>query len=71
MVLVWDYNKEELEKDEKGRILLLERMVNYGPQSSKGEKINLQKVKKYWNKINLFPKRKRLMKLLIWEKPQS
>jgi len=66
MAFVWDYNEEELKKTETGRILLLERSINYGPK--KGEKIALSLVKKYWDKINLFPNNKRLMELLIWGK---
>lgn len=69
MAFVWDYNRKELEKTKQGKLLLLERMVNYGPK--KGEKISLKKVKKYWNKLNLFPKNKRLMELLIWGKTRS
>jgi len=34
---LWDYNKSELEKTELGRIQILERKINYGPD--KGEKI--------------------------------
>lgn len=69
MSLVWDYDPKKLEKSEKGRMLLLERLINFGPQQ--GEKIKLSEVKKYWHKLNLFHKRKRLMELLIWGKPQS
>lgn len=68
-MIVWDYDKKVLEKSEKGRILLLERMINYGPE--KGEKIKLSDVKKYWDKLELFPIRKRLLELLIWGKYQS
>ena len=63
MKSVWDYDIDELKKSEKGRILLLERQINYGPE--KGEKIKLDDVKKYWNKLNLSPKRKKLMQLFI------
>jgi len=66
MAFVWDYDEDELKKTETGRILLLERSINYGPK--KGEKIVLSLVKKYWDKINLFPNNKRLMELLIWGK---
>lgn len=69
MAFIWDYDPEELKKTESGRILLLERMINFGPE--KGEKIPVDKVKKYWDKLNLFPKNKRLMELLIWGKIQS
>ena len=66
---VWDYDKKELEKTEGGRILLLERLINYGPE--KGEKIKLALVKKYWDKLDLFTLQKRLMELLIWGKYKS
>lgn len=60
---VWDYNTEELMKSERGRILFLERQINYGPEE--GDVIKLSDVKKYWNKLNLFPKRKKLMELFV------
>lgn len=67
-MFVWDYDKKVLEKSEKGRILLLERMINYGPGK---EKIKLSDVKKYWDKLELFPIRRRLLELLIWGKYKS
>ncbi len=66
---LWDYDKKTLQKTEKGRIFLLERLINYGPE--KGEKINLSKVKKYWDKLDLFTLQKRLLELLIWGKYRS
>ena len=63
MHYLWDYDKKELEKTESGRIFILERMINYGPD--KGEKISLSKVKKYWDKLNLFSEPKRLFESLI------
>jgi len=65
MVLLWDYDKTQLAKSDKGRILLLERAINYGPGK---EKIKLSDVKKHWGELNLFPTRKRLLELLIWGK---
>ena len=65
MVYLWDYDEKELRKTEKGRIFILERMLNYGPG---GKKIKLSEVKKYWKKLNLFPHRRRLLELLIWNK---
>lgn len=62
---LWDYDRKELEKTEEGRILILERMINYGPD---GEKIKLTDVKKYWDKLQLFSLQKRLLELLIWGK---
>lgn len=66
MAMVWDYDINELKKTESGRLLILERMINYGPDE--GEKISLSMVKKNWNKLHLDPLKKRLMKLLIWGK---
>jgi hypothetical protein len=65
MVQIWDYDVDELKKTEQGRILILERMINYGPGN---EKIPLADVKKYWNRLKLFPNVKRLLELLIWNK---
>ena len=65
---LWDYDKKELEKTESGRILILERKINYGPD---GEKIKLSDVKKYWNKLNLFRLQKKLFELLLWGKYTS
>ncbi len=69
MVLMWDYDINELKKTEEGRIKILERMINYGPD--KGEKIKLTDVKKYWNKLDLYNSRRRLLELLIWGKIRS
>ncbi len=63
MTYLWDYDRKELEKTEKGRIFILERMINYGPGD---EKIKLADVKKYWNKLDLYPPQRRLLELLIW-----
>lgn len=63
MVHIWDYDINELKKTDSGRLLILERMINYGPGE---EKIDLEEVKKNWNKLNLTKKSKRLMELLIW-----
>lgn len=67
MVLIWDYDIKELKKTEKGRIFLLERLINYGP-SNKGEKIKLSMVKKYWDKLDLYPEKKHLLEYFIWGK---
>ena len=66
---LWDYDERELKKTEKGRLLILERKINYGPNP--GEKIKLSEVKKNWDKLDLYPIRRRLMELLIWGKYKS
>lgn len=63
---LWDYDYDELKKTKSGRLLILERMINYGPD--KGEKISLSEVKKNWKNLHLEPLRKRMMELLIWGK---
>lgn len=60
---IWDYDIDELKKTKSGRLLILERKINYGPD---GEKINLKEVKENWAKLNLFPDVKRLLEFLIW-----
>jgi len=68
MTHLWDYDKKELEKSEKGKILLVERQINYGFYLSDKVKIKLSEVRKYWNKLNLEPSRQKLFKLLLWGK---
>ena len=68
MALIWDYDISELKNTESGRVKILERMINYGVYPSDNEKISLKLVKKYWDKLELEPKRKRLFELLIWGK---
>ena len=65
---LWDYDENELKKTESGRILILERMINYGPGK---EKIKLSDVKKYWDKLDLYWQQKLLFELLIWGKIRS
>lgn len=64
--MLWDYDERELKKTEEGRILILERKINYGVYPSSKEKIKLADVKKYWEKLHLEPNRARLFKLLLW-----
>ncbi len=63
-MFLWDYNRKTLQKSKAGKVLLVERMINYGPGK---EKIKLAEVKKHWNQLHLLPLRKRLFELL-WNK---
>ena len=63
MKAVWDYNTEELNKIESGRIFLLERQINFG--QDKGTKIDLSQVRKYWDTLKLIPKRKKLLEMYL------
>lgn len=66
---LWDYDYDELKKTEKGRIFILERMINYGPEE--GEKIKLANVKKYWAKLDLYEPQRELLEYLVWGKVKS
>lgn len=66
MVHVWDYDESELKKTEKGRILMLERMINYGVYLKDKERLPLNLVKKYWNKLRIDVERRRFLKFVIW-----
>ncbi len=66
MPFIWDYDINKLKKTKSGRLLILERMINYGPD--KGERINLPEVRENWDSLHLDPLKKRLMELLIWDK---
>ncbi len=68
MPFLWDYDIKELEKSKspRAKILLLERQINYGVFGD--EKVKLSEVKKYWDKLNIEPKRRRLLEFLIWNR---
>ncbi len=68
MTYLWDYDRKKLEKSEKGRMIIMERKLNYGPGD---EKVSLSEVKKYWKKLELNNLAKRLFELLLWGKYQS
>lgn len=65
---VWDYDEKVLRKSKKGRLLLLERLINYGVYRGDKEKINLAEVKENWDKLHIDNDRKRLLQYLIWGK---
>lgn len=65
---IWDYDINELRKTESGRLLILERQINYGMFLSDKDKIKLSEVKKNWKKLTLEADRKKLFKFLIWGK---
>ena len=68
MVHLWDYDEKVLKKSERGRIFLLERLINYGIYTSDKEKIDLSEVKTNWDQLQLDPVRRRLFEFLIWGK---
>lgn len=68
MPFIWDYDINKLKKTKSGKLMILERMINYGVYPSDKEKIPLKEVKKNWHKLHLDPLKKGLMEFLIWGK---
>lgn len=68
MVLLWDYDEKELKKSQKGRTLILERMINNGVYLKDRQKIPLQEVKRNWSKLHIEPRRRKFLRFLIWGK---
>lgn len=68
MSFIWDYDVKKLKKSKQGKLLILERQINYGVYPSDKEKISLKEVKRNWDKLHLEPLRKKLFQLLIWGK---
>lgn len=65
---LWDYTEESLKKSRHGKVLLLERQINYGVYLHDKEKVALDEVKRLWHELKLEPKRRRLFEVLIWGK---
>lgn len=59
----WSVDENKLKNNkEKYTIWKLEQMVNFGLN---GKKLNGKELKKYWNKLQLDPARKRFLELLL------
>ena len=62
----WSIDEKKLSKDpEKYAIWKLEQMVNFGLN---GDKLDREELRKYWNKINIDPVRRRFLSLILNEK---
>lgn len=68
MPFIWDYDIKKLRKSKQGRILILERQINYGIYPSSKEKISLREVKNYWGELEIDLDRRRFLEFLIWGK---
>jgi hypothetical protein len=68
MAFVWEYDEKKLKKSERGRLLLLERQINGGVFLGDKKKISLKAVKKNWDSLHIEPRKKRVLKMLIWGK---
>ena len=67
-MFIWDYDRKKLEKSKKGRLLILERQINYGIYPSSKEKISLKEVKDHWEELEIDSDRRRFLEFLIWGK---
>lgn len=62
----WSVDARCLKKNkEKYAIWKLEQIVNFGLG---GEKIDSRKLKKYWDRLDIDPSRRRLLKLFLYGK---
>lgn len=59
----WSTDEKELKKDpENYKIWRLEQLANFGLN---GEKINLEDLKKYWDKIKIDPARRKFLSAIL------
>lgn len=62
----WNIHTAKLKKNpEKYSIWKLEQSINFGLN---GAKLKTEELKKYWNKLNLDPQRKKLLEMWLWSK---
>lgn len=60
----WSVNEEELKKDpEKYKIWRLEQLINYGLGR---EKIEINELKKYLDKLNIDNPTRKYLEFLLW-----
>ncbi len=60
----WSTDVTQLKKNpEKYTIWKLEQMINFGLD---GEKISTKELKKYWNRIDIDPMRRKFLFFLLW-----
>lgn len=65
----WTVNVKQLKKcKNQYAIWKLEQMVNFGLN---GKKLNKTELKKHWSKLNLDPKKKKYLSLILWPSKQS
>jgi len=62
----WSTDTTELKKDpEKYTIWKLEQLIGYGLD---GEKLNKKLLIKYWDKLQIDPKKRDALAFFLWEK---
>ena len=62
----WSTDTKELKKyPEKYSIWKLEQLINFGLDK---ERLDSKLVKKYWDKLQIDPKKKEALAFLLWQK---
>lgn len=61
----WSTDTTKFKTKESKTIWELEQMINFGLGNSRLDRKNL---KKYWDKLNLDPDRKKFIEFVIWDK---
>ncbi len=62
----WSVDLKKLNKNPKMAVIWkLEQIINFGLN---GAKLNKNLLKKYWQKVNIDPARRKFLKLLLWPK---
>jgi len=61
----WSTDTKKFKSEEERIIWELEQLINFGLG---GSKLDLKLVKKYWDKLDLDPDRKKFIEFLIWNK---
>lgn len=65
----WTVDTKQLKKDKKKyAVWKLEQMVNFGLN---GKKLNKADLKKHWLQLNLDPKKKKYLFMILWPSKQS
>lgn len=61
----WNTDVSAFKGPEERTIWKLNQLINFGLN---GEKLDLNLVKKFWSKLDLDPKRKSFLSLILWGK---
>jgi hypothetical protein len=66
MMYNWSVDLNRFNKNSRQFIIWkLNQQINFGLNN---QKLDLKLVKRYWKQLNLDPKRKKFLKLLLWPK---
>lgn len=61
----WSTDTKKIKSKEAKIIWELEQTINFGLG---GSRLNKASLKKYWNKLNLDPDRKKFLEFILWNK---